>query len=225
MIKNQVTAINVDFLENPDCFRRWYEKMPSYRQKKIDAFKPAPSKKLSLGAGILLYMGFKELGLEKAEIEFGKNDKPLIKGNSEICFNLSHSGSMAVCAISDKNVGIDIEENKIFSEKLINYIYNEKETNYIKGIALDQKNENKMFTKLWTMKESLMKYDGTGLSMGPSSIIIDMENESFSLKKGVKFENVFFTSYELLDYQVSVCSEYDCFSEQIKIYRGEELLL
>ena len=63
------------------------------------------------------------------EIKYSKTGKPYFK-NSVIYFNYSHSKNYIACAISNKEVGIDIEEtNTNISDKVSNkYLDNEKET-------------------------------------------------------------------------------------------------
>ena len=63
--RSRIYGIEVDFLKDTKAFDFWYSKMPSYRKEKTDRIKPESGKRLSLGAGILLYTGLKELGIER----------------------------------------------------------------------------------------------------------------------------------------------------------------
>ena len=130
-------------------------------------------------------------------------------------FNLSHSGEMAVCAFSDEEVGIDIERNKEFSDSLIGYVFDDREKKYICDRAGSEEERNALYTSLWTVKESLMKYNGQGLSMDPKTIFIDMENDYRAYHKGQECENLFFTRLKCDDYQICVCSTYKDFTDEI----------
>ena len=229
--ENRVYILDVSVLKDGEKFRYWYEKMPDYRKEKIDKMKPANSKRLSLGAGILFYKGLKELGLESdaVKIRLGENEKPYIDGEEGVFFNLSHSGNIAVAAFSDKEVGIDIEKIKSFKDSLVEYVFDEKEISSVKKLVEKQKGKsidsycadnnsaignefNSLYTGLWTMKESLMKYNGKGISMNPKKIVIEDGCASY---EGKKLENLHFTRFEYEDYHISVCSEYGDFCAEM----------
>ena len=218
---NKVLGINTDFLEDKALFDYWYQQMPEYRKEKIDRYKPEASKRLSLGAGILIKKGLEEYGVDGSHILLGLNDKPYIESANSLEFNVSHSGSMAVCAFSDACVGIDIEGTKVFNRNLINFVYKQEEIKYIKYRSKNQNDENCLYTKLWTIKESIMKYYGKGLSMDPRKIFVDMEDGYKAYHDGKLLENIFFTQYECMGYHIAVCSEYERFSDEIGILMGE----
>ena len=237
-VENRVYILDVNGLEDKGKFRDWYEKMPDFRKEKIDKMKPENSKRLSLGAGILFYEGLKELGIdpESVEIRLGENEKPYLVGEG-VFFNLSHSDNVAVAAFSDKEVGIDVEKIKTFNDGLIKYVFDESEICAIKSNAekngntdlvrykicleddngkeeIDSNREiyNSLYTGLWTMKESVMKYNGKGISMNPKKIVIDDGNAFY---EGKRLENLHFTRFEYEDYHISVCSEYSDFCAEM----------
>ena len=139
--------MDVSFLEDPETFEYWYEKMQPARRQKIDAIKPEASKRLSLGAGILLEKALAEIeipgngpaehaALEKElsesatssyDLEFRGRGKPYIKGRDDVFFNLSHSGSKAALGISDREIGIDIEKIVRFRDALVERVFSERE--------------------------------------------------------------------------------------------------
>lgn len=214
---NLVYGIKVDFLKDEKEFDKWYQQMPSERRKMIDALKPEGSKRLSLGAGILLVNALKEHGLINPMVEAAENGKPYITGEDGAFFNLSHSGEVAVCAFSDEEVSIDVERNKDFSESLIDYVFDKREIRVIRDRATDKDSENAMLTSLWTIKESLMKYHGQGLSMDPKTIFIDLEDDFKAYHKGELCSDAYFTRFKFEDYQICVCSGYKDFAKEISI--------
>ena len=64
--------------------------------------------------------------------------------------SISHSGEYVVVAISDFNIGVDIQKIE-YREKVVS-LFSEEVT------------DEKMFTRLWTLKESYGKYLGIGLN-------------------------------------------------------------
>ena len=203
--ESKLIGIETDILMDKEIFDFWYEKMPLYRKKKIDAMKPEKGKRASLGAGILLAKGLEMYGIEDAEIDFGPNGKPCLKGRDDLFFNLSHSGDMAVCAFAGTEIGADVEQNTAFKENLINYVFDEREKDYISSLGKDEEEINAGFTSLWTMKESIMKYSGKGISMSPKEIFVDLENGSRIYYKGEELKDYFLRTFEYRDYQICVC--------------------
>lgn len=98
------------------------------------------------------------------------NGKPYLK-NSSINFNISHCNNIVVVIISNKNVGIDIEDIKEFKKSIIRKVLTNNELIDL----LSANNKKEYFFKLWTLKESFLKAIGTGLSYG-------MQNIEFSIK-------------------------------------------
>ena len=71
-------------------------------------------------------------------------------------FNISHSGKYIVMAVSDKEVGVDIEENVEKNMSSLIRIFNDAEAKMIK--------EHADFYYLWCAKESLVKCIGSSIS-------------------------------------------------------------
>ena len=79
------------------------------RQEKIDFYRFDKDKKLSCGAYLLLKKLLSEQNITNPEFETGKYGKAYISNHENIYFNLSHSGKIVLCAISDMEVGADVE--------------------------------------------------------------------------------------------------------------------
>ena len=111
------------------------------------------------------------------EIIYNKYGKPYFKDNP-IFFNVSHSGKYAVLAVSDKEIGVDIQKIT-YKAKIINKICNENEKKLIKN-AND-------FTKIWVKKESFVKMVGQGLSYG----LINADTQTINNIKIKKYKNYY----------------------------------
>lgn len=150
VLMNKLYVMDVSFLEDPEEFEYWYEKMKPQRRKKIDAIKPEASKRLSLGAGILLDRALREIGITEYELVERGSGKPYLACVTEcvtdeasaggkpylsdvtghpcdIFFNLSHSGTKVALGISDKEIGVDIEKIRHFKDSLIKRVFTEEE--------------------------------------------------------------------------------------------------
>lgn len=119
-------------------------------------------------------------GLPLSQIlEIGPHGKPALKGEP-FHFNLSHSGGLAVCAVEDCRVGVDVEKKRAFSPKLKERICTPGELSLVEA----EEDENEALTRLWTMKESYMKYTGLGLAQGVRATEFSLLGERPKLKSG-----------------------------------------
>jgi 4'-phosphopantetheinyl transferase len=100
-------------------------------------------------------------GLAFATNEFGK---PRLAGDGQIHFNLSHCEEQAVLAISDAELGIDLErERPIEHVDLAKRYFHPHEVTAITA-PRDETEQRRAFFLVWTLKEAVVKALGTGLS-------------------------------------------------------------
>ena len=92
--------------------------------------------------------------LSKEPLLFNDTGKPFFENGPY--FNISHSGRYIVMAVSNKEVGVDIEENVERNMSSLIRIFNEAEAKMIK--------EHSDFYYLWCAKESLIKCMGSSIS-------------------------------------------------------------
>ena len=132
------------------------------RREQCLRFKHELGRKQCAAAYLLLCQGLREeYGITEPPIfEYGEHGKPVIVGHPEICFNISHCREAVMCVLSNKPVGVDIESVHRYSESLARYTMNDEEMKQI----LQAENPAVQFTKLWTMKEAVLKLSGHGLT-------------------------------------------------------------
>lgn len=93
----------------------------------------------------------------KLVITGDEGQKPRLSGNlsDKIYFNVSHSGSYWICAVGDKEVGIDIQVTTPDSyEKICNRYFTDEEKLFV------AENGKTGFFRIWTRKEAWAKYHG-----------------------------------------------------------------
>lgn len=209
---NRIYVADINNITDKEAFDYWYNQMPLRRQKKIDAYKPQNSKLLSLAAGILIKKALENEGIRSYEFKEGSAGKPYILGCDNVFFNVSHSGEKAIIAVSDEEVGIDIEKNKDFGRSLAEFVFDENERAIVESFSCDK---SKFFTTLWTAKESIMKFYGKGISLEPKKIHLEIDSgcniEIRHVDGEDDFEKLFLLHRELDDYQITVCSKGDHF--------------
>jgi 4'-phosphopantetheinyl transferase len=122
------------------------------------------------GRGILrTILGF-YLGIEPVKVQFdyqprGKPFLTSIFDYSGICFNLSHSQGLGLCAVSyQRQIGIDIEHIRPVSDldSLAKRFYLPSEYLMVRSQGDDQKSD--IFFRYWTCKEAYLKATGEGLA-------------------------------------------------------------
>ena len=83
--------------------------------------------------------------------------------------SLSHSGHLAMAAVSNRPIGADIEIISSRGERLISRICSDDEQAYIFGEGAFS---NRRFFSVWTAKEAILKHSGKGLSGGLASTVV-----------------------------------------------------
>ena len=92
------------------------------------------------------------------EYDYTDSGKPYLIGNKAY-ISLSHSGDIAVCAISENEVGVDIQKISDYDKRLADRFFCREERDYIN--AAD--NEKYAFYEIWTRKEARVKLTGEGI--------------------------------------------------------------
>ena len=193
-----------------------YKLLPKTRQKKVDRFRFEKDKKLSAGAYLLLDKLLKEENITNPILKTGKYGKAYISNYENIYFNLSHSGKLVACAISDSEVGVDIEYNdsKIDLNIAKHYFYNSEYESII-----NSQNSSEEFFKFWVLKESYMKYTGLGFNLPLDKFEIIINND---IKLKNDKNNLKFSLFDVDEYKMAICSKYSV--KEYSTYNSNELL-
>lgn len=109
-------------------------------------------------------------GLREGEIRRGLQGKPYFTRWPDIYFNLSHCQSACACILSEQEAGIDVEHRFPYKDSLARRICHEKEWELLQSGLGTSQEKAWALQALWSLKESYMKYDGRGLSIGMKSL-------------------------------------------------------
>ena len=194
---------DVTSLLEDDQYFKYYHMVPVFRREKADKLRFQKDKALSVGAWVLF---------EKMRERY--HLKP------EVSFNLSHSGTYALCSVDDEEdsgvkVGCDLEEIKEDRMNVAKYFFCESEYQNI----LENR---KSFYQYWVLKESFMKATRLGMKLGMKEFAIGISEDGRPVLER-KPDNIegqyFFKEYECgaLPYRVAVCSNKDVFSDTLYI--------
>jgi len=124
--------------------------------------------------------------------------KPFFSTFSDHHFNLSHSGPLALCALDDSPVGVDIQIIKEWRSALPARICSPEELRWLEG----DKDFWHRFTLLWTLKECRVKQSGTGLTHPISKIKVPLPTENTDL---YSLDDLWFRIYSGHGWQAAVC--------------------
>jgi 4'-phosphopantetheinyl transferase len=113
------------------------------------------------------------LGAGQWEVAIGPHGKPFLTGQPGIHFNLSHAGPWVACAVHDAPVGIDVEAAQAMDPLPAASIMAAGELSHFRQLPAQAGQD--YFYRLWTLKESLVKALGVGLSLDPRSITLRLE--------------------------------------------------
>ncbi len=153
-------------LPDPSAFseeelKTFCRKLSSQRKKKVDDLRFFQDKIASASAYLLLRLLLREgFGYEKAPLfDFGSEGKPYLSDNKEISISLSHDRSGAAACASKNKIGVDVQTVFRYEDMLAERILSENEKKRFDRID----RSDGLFTRMWTMKESLGKKSGEGV--------------------------------------------------------------
>lgn len=193
-------------------------KMPSYRLKsknKSDIQKSINSLKL-------LKIGLNEFGIDlfREDLVYNEFGKPSLK-RKDIFYNISHSGKYVTCAISNKIVGIDIQKHIEKFEEIISF-FSISEKEYLASIPF-QKLLIKEFFKIWTVKESYVKFLGRGLYKELDSFSLFLDKKKI-IDEGRIVKDILYKNFSISEeYTMSVVASSDD-SYEIRYVAVENLI-
>lgn len=192
---------NVEKLYDEQEFCSIYSILDRNSQEKIDTLKQKKDKVLSLAGAILLKYALKENNINNFDYNYNENNKPYLK---DVFFNKSHSGNYVICALSDSEIGIDIEKIENFNIKIAKRFFTKNEYEFINSKQTDKEKED-VFFRLWTLKESFVKATGTGLSFPLNKFEINIEN-GITINQNYDNKKYYFSEIsDIPNYKISIC--------------------
>lgn len=194
----KIYQLNVSNIEQ-SCFELWFSAMSEERKQSVSQMKNEQKRKLRIAADALCRKAVAEFcGVEQSEIVFEHTEKgkPYAK-NLPVHFSISHSGDIVICAVSDCEIGIDVEKIRSINPRTAERFATESEKEHI------AKSENGFF-EIWTLKEAYFKCIGTGLGSDIKDVSFNIDNGCIACsEKGFHF---FFYETEK-NYICSVCKK------------------
>lgn len=185
LIFNNIDTLGEDFINRCEDF------LPKWRKDQMLKYKFQKGRIQNGLAYVLLVKLLRdECGdyvLENLpEFSYNDHEKPFLKNYPERFFSISHCQTAVAVALADSPVGIDIEDITRYKENVATYVSNDSELKKIK----EDSHPEEVFIRLWTQKEAVFKYNGTGITDDMKNILNNIDCQLFSYKFGNKFISV-----------------------------------
>ena len=120
------------------------------------------------------------ISTNKIIIKKSKYGKPfLFLNNSDIKINISHSGQVVVVAVSDREIGVDVQKVEPVENDVFSYLdfFTVDEMKYIDSFS----EKSDIFTVFWTRKEATIKRFGLRICDGLRCSCFSKQTRSFLL--------------------------------------------
>ena len=172
-------------------------------------------------AELLLNRSLKQCTDVQTPVRYHRNEhgKPYLMDKPEIYVNWSHSGDYVICAVADREVGIDLQKmDREPKENLIRKVLTKEEQEFYRSVP--ESDRKRLFYQYWSVKESFLKALGTGFYTSLQTFQVDMKDEQPRISHHINRKNY---SCRLLtfrepDYVAAVCVENATLEEEdIKI--------
>ncbi len=132
------------------------------RRERAEKYLRRSDRVQSVLAFLLLRIGlYREYGMtQMPKIALLPNGKPYLAERPDIHFNLSHCKTGVACAVSDGEVGVDIQHYVPFKPSVAERIMAAEEL-----LEAETGDADAVFTRVWSLTESEGKFTGDGLSL------------------------------------------------------------
>lgn len=189
--------------------------LPQEEQNRILQIRTPKQRVLSLAARILLYKIGHSYGITDFHMTHGKHGKPVLSAMPQFQFNLSHSGNFAALAYSTLPVGVDVEQVREYIPKHLEKILSPEEQIFLE----QQENQFEVFTKLWTRKESFVKWKGERIFRFPNQW-----NMVDTIGFVQNFMGCQFCDYALTNHIISLCiTDTDSIPQEVHILMAKDI--
>ena len=183
--------------------------LPRDKRSRVEGYRFEKDKQLAVAAEVLLDMALREaMGGNP-----GPSERIVVRGGKPaftrpgLHFSLSHSGDYALAAVCDSPVGADIQKRSSFTPALLGRVC----TSVERDMILRSANPERLFTDIWTMKESYLKYTGRGIASLSEAVLTADASGGLLLPGGLRA-----VAYRMENYSVGCCSKQEGLYPQLR---------
>lgn len=177
-------------------FKNFYSILSESEKEKFNKLIKDNDKKLLLLSRYLLKQLIEQntnFIYDNTSIKYNENGKPMIEN---ISYNISHSNEYCAVAVSNNQIGIDIEKIRTIDLKIMDIFCTESEKKYI----INSDNPYKSFFEIYCLKEAYFKMLGTNLKN-----LKDIEFSFGSTISSNSKQNITITlNYDITNYIIAI---------------------
>jgi 4'-phosphopantetheinyl transferase len=162
----------VDLVREADEVRQRFARVlaPDEHERARRFAHPDHASRWIVARGALRMLLGRRLNMAPGDVQLGigSHGKPELRGTGRatLRFNLSHSGGLALIAMTDgQEVGVDVEPTTRSSALIINLL---TEAERSLTVAIRPADRHVELLRVWCRKEALAKAIGVGLAPGPA---------------------------------------------------------
>ncbi len=166
---------SVAALEEPGRYERLLQRLPEERKERTERLRRPADRWRSVAGWLMFETAMRSAGIpqERWQFRYGVQGKPYL-GLEDLQFSISHSGPVALCAVSAQELGADVQQPARWNERLVRRVCTAGERAWLET----QPQPAQAFFRLWTRKESLVKACGLGIGCGLDTICCLPEEET-----------------------------------------------
>ena len=212
-----VYAASIAPLEDAQRYVRAYALASLARREKVDRYRNEKVRRRSLAVEVLLQYGLQQAGCDvtQATFVYSEEGKPYLAGKNP-CFNLSHSGDWAVCAIAGSEVGCDVEKVTTSNLGIAERFFCKEEYDDI-AVQPSGDAQAERFFRYWTLKESFMKATGLGMKVGLDKFRIEL-GDTIRVQHTVNGQSYSFCEFaDLPGFKCALCVAGECADAKLHI--------
>ena len=205
-----VYAVCIDEMSE-ELYREIYQRMPEDRQNRTSRYKHHTDQMRSVAAYYALERALLQFhdGVDITQelvIRYGKSGKPYLEGTENVQFSLSHSGKYAICAMSCQgSIGADILKIRKTDMRIANRFFASSEIEQLSTLQAGNE-QDRLFSKIWTRKESYTKFTGDGLGVDLTIFTMELSSKRLMINQQI-FPIQFYEIEEPEGYVISICEK------------------
>ena len=186
LVFNDIDILNDDFVNRCEKF------MPQWRKEQMLSYKFLKGKiQNGLAYVLLVRLLIDECGRDVVlrnlpDFSYNEHEKPFLKNYPDLFFSISHCKTAVAVALSRQPLGIDIEDVTRYKNNVAVYVSNDDELKKIK----ESEHPELPFIELWTKKEAVFKYNGTGITDGIKNILDNIDCQLYTKFFDKKFVSI-----------------------------------
>jgi len=178
---NTVHIWSINFVVNEDEFNTYHDLLSADEKLRASKFKFYKDKRcyvVTKAALRLLSGAYLSTDAKDILFEYEAYGKPKFKHQTNLNFNVSHSGDLALIGfVYNHTIGIDIEKikNDFDTFEIASNLFSKQEIDALRKIPEEE--QYRAFYRCWTRKEAFIKAKGSGLSFPLDEFAVTLDND------------------------------------------------